>query len=90
MTTGSPSTEKPRGATTKTADDDQLTISADNASSSSDTEKAPVGLEPLAPLVPEPDVAPDGGYGWVVVACVFMINAHTWGINSVRPPFSPA
>ncbi|KAJ5899117.1 hypothetical protein N7495_003861 [Penicillium taxi] len=31
---------------------------------------------------PEPDVPPDGGYGWVCVACVFWINAHTWGINS--------
>ena len=25
---------------------------------------------------------PDGGYGWVCVACCFLINAHTWGINS--------
>lgn len=25
---------------------------------------------------------PDGGYGWVCVACTFLINAHTWGINS--------
>ena len=32
----------------------------------------------------EKDVPPDGGYGWVCVACVFWINAHTWGINSVR------
>ncbi|KAL8795266.1 MAG: hypothetical protein Q9195_002277 [Heterodermia aff. obscurata] len=24
----------------------------------------------------------DGGYGWVCVACCFLINAHTWGINS--------
>ena len=31
----------------------------------------------------ERDVPPDGGYGWVCVACVFWINAHTWGINSV-------
>ena len=30
------------------------------------------------------DVPPNGGYGWVCVACVFWINAHTWGINSVR------
>ncbi len=30
------------------------------------------------------DVPPNGGYGWVCVACVFCINAHTWGINSVR------
>ncbi|THC92539.1 hypothetical protein EYZ11_007992 [Aspergillus tanneri] len=28
------------------------------------------------------DALPDGGYGWVCVACVFWINAHTWGINS--------
>lgn len=28
------------------------------------------------------DVPPDGGYGWVCVACVFWINANTWGINS--------
>ncbi|KAK1953681.1 major facilitator superfamily transporter [Colletotrichum sublineola] len=24
----------------------------------------------------------EGGYGWVVVGCVFLINAHTWGLNS--------
>ena len=29
------------------------------------------------------DVPPDGGYGWVCVAAVFMVNAHTWGLNSV-------
>jgi hypothetical protein len=29
------------------------------------------------------DLPPDGGYGWVCVASVFWINAHTWGINSV-------
>ncbi|KAH6678425.1 MFS transporter-like protein [Halenospora varia] len=28
------------------------------------------------------DVPPDGGYGWVVVACVALINGHTWGLNS--------
>ena len=30
----------------------------------------------------EPDEPPDGGYGWVCVACTFFVNAHTWGINS--------
>lgn len=25
---------------------------------------------------------PNGGYGWVCTFCVFMINAHTWGVNS--------
>ncbi|PVI08410.1 MFS general substrate transporter [Periconia macrospinosa] len=28
------------------------------------------------------DVPPNGGYGWVCVACVATINAHTWGLNS--------
>ncbi|KAI4204044.1 MAG: hypothetical protein LQ350_001437 [Teloschistes chrysophthalmus] len=28
------------------------------------------------------DSPPNGGYGWVCVACCFWINAHTWGINS--------
>ncbi|KII91708.1 hypothetical protein PLICRDRAFT_75740, partial [Plicaturopsis crispa FD-325 SS-3] len=28
------------------------------------------------------DEPPDGGYGWVCVASVFSINAHTWGVNS--------
>lgn len=28
------------------------------------------------------DSCPNGGYGWVCVACCFCINAHTWGINS--------
>lgn len=30
----------------------------------------------------ETDVPPNGGYGWVCVACCFLINAHTWGLNS--------
>lgn len=34
----------------------------------------------------EDDIPPDGGYGWVCTACVFLINAHTWGINSVWLP----
>ncbi|KAF4631551.1 hypothetical protein G7Y89_g6580 [Cudoniella acicularis] len=28
------------------------------------------------------DVPPDGGYGWICVACVSLINGHTWGLNS--------
>lgn len=26
---------------------------------------------------------PNGGYGWVCVFCIALINAHTWGINGV-------
>ncbi|KHN95973.1 Major facilitator superfamily domain, general substrate transporter [Metarhizium album ARSEF 1941] len=25
---------------------------------------------------------PNGGYGWVCTACVALVNAHTWGLNS--------
>jgi len=39
----------------------------------------PDGL--TAPLPPQ-DALPDGGYGWVCVAVCFIINAHTWGMNS--------
>ncbi|KAG4441209.1 hypothetical protein IFR05_003327 [Cadophora sp. M221] len=39
--------------------------------------------EPRPSDVQKPDdVPPDGGYGWVVVASVALINGHTWGINS--------
>ncbi|KAG6009147.1 hypothetical protein E4U21_003216 [Claviceps maximensis] len=29
-----------------------------------------------------PPPPPDGGYGWVCTACVLLVNAHTWGLNS--------
>lgn len=28
------------------------------------------------------DIPPDGGYGWVVAAAVFLANAHTWGLSA--------
>lgn len=34
------------------------------------------------PPIKGPAEPPDGGYGWVCVLCVAIINAHTWGINS--------
>lgn len=30
---------------------------------------------------PPDDKVPEGGYGWVVVVCSFMINGFTWGIR---------
>ena len=33
------------------------------------------------------DVPPDGGYGWVCVLCVFLINGQTWGLNSAYGVF---
>ncbi|KAF1840712.1 MFS general substrate transporter [Cucurbitaria berberidis CBS 394.84] len=34
-----------------------------------------------------PDVPPNGGYGWVCVAAIATINAHTWGLNSAYAVF---
>ena len=31
-----------------------------------------------------PEKPIDGGYGWVCVGAVFLVNFHTWGLNSVR------
>lgn len=31
----------------------------------------------------DPDI-PDGGYGWVVVAGIFIVNGWAWGVVSVR------
>ena len=50
------------------------------------TAEVECGLE-LAPIIPDhavdvEDIPPDGGYGWVCTACLFFINANTWGINS--------
>lgn len=32
---------------------------------------------------PAPDPPNEEGYGWVCVGATFLLNAHTWGINSV-------
>ncbi|RAH81610.1 MFS general substrate transporter [Aspergillus japonicus CBS 114.51] len=41
--------------------------------------------QPLPDEVSEHSIAqgepPNGGYGWVCVACISLINAHTWGMN---------
>lgn len=43
----------------------------------------PVTPDPEQAQPPEP-IEIDGGYGWICVVCVFLVNAHTWGINGVR------
>lgn len=44
--------------------------------------KQEVKTAPTQPLPPT-DQIPDGGYGWVCVICIFLNNAHHWGIASV-------
>ncbi|TQN69968.1 putative transporter MCH2, partial [Colletotrichum shisoi] len=55
----------------------------DSASRAAENEKN--GASPTSPdgdRSSEPVEFKEGGYGWVVVGCVFLINAHTWGLNS--------
>ncbi|KAK7710660.1 hypothetical protein SLS64_005563 [Diaporthe eres] len=44
-----------------------------------DSETTPDREPEIEGREPQP---PNGGYGWVCTACVALINAHTWGINS--------
>ncbi|KAI1486106.1 major facilitator superfamily transporter [Biscogniauxia mediterranea] len=41
---------------------------------------------PVVENVPQPDPETpefkEGGFGWVVISAVFILNAHTWGLNS--------
>lgn len=62
---------------TARADDDQ--IWAQSPRTLDEKQLSKVLTEPVVV-----DVPPDGGYGWVCVACCFTVNAMTWGVNSVR------
>ena len=44
-------------------------------------------VDPQQTAEAEGDIAkpPDGGYGWVCLACCFASNCFTWGIVSVSP-----
>jgi hypothetical protein len=54
-----------------------------------DHEDGVIGQEKTAASQVPSYVPPNGGYGWVCVGAVFFINAHTWGLNSVRvSPFT--
>lgn len=55
-----------------------------HASSGDDNTNTEVEKQPPPP---SQDDCPNGGYGWVCIACCFMINAHTWGLNSAFAVF---
>ncbi|GME53083.1 Major facilitator superfamily [Neofusicoccum parvum] len=55
-----------------------------------DAESAPNEVAEETPegvIVQDPAAVPDGGYGWVCVACVFFLNACTWGIAATYGVF---
>lgn len=53
-----------------------------NINIESDKSVRPITPEPAEEGPASPPPPPDGGYGWVCVVCVALINAHTWGLNS--------
>ena len=52
--------------------DSQSTIHEDDP----ETATGPSSAQPVG------EEQPNGGYGWVCVACCFLINSSTWGVNS--------
>lgn len=64
--------------------DDSISQRSDANKQITDTEKNTDTAESgVTQQQPTPWTPPDGGYGWVCVITVFLINAHTWGLNSV-------
>ncbi|KAE8363587.1 major facilitator superfamily domain-containing protein [Aspergillus caelatus] len=54
-----------------------------------DNEFLTISRHPKDSETPQDDSHPihEGGYGWVCVVCTFLMNAHTWGINSAYGVF---
>ena len=61
---------------------DGLSVEKDESTAPSDM-TSDVVVDPEASPTPEDVEPPDGGIAWLYVGCVFWINAHTWGLNSV-------
>ncbi|KAI0025452.1 major facilitator superfamily domain-containing protein [Xylariomycetidae sp. FL0641] len=53
-------------------------------SQGSSPEDAP---QPVIQSQPPPQEFEEGGYGWVVIFGVFLLNMHTWGLNSTFAVF---
>lgn len=65
------------GLLARPADADILGPAGEKTETATDDSPGPINAE-----AKEPEEFKEGGYGWVVVLCVFLTNAHTWGLNS--------
>lgn len=72
-----------------TQNNDLSTIDRDQETSDLSVNSHPGNLDDAerADTKPVVDEPPNGGFGWVVVACNFWINSCTWGINSTYAVF---
>ncbi|GAM85742.1 hypothetical protein ANO11243_037500 [Dothideomycetidae sp. 11243] len=52
---------------------------ADASKDGATVEQVPQAVAAVTVTSLEDDI-PDGGYGWVVIACIAVINFHTWGV----------
>lgn len=50
-------------------------------SASKDTEAALAAIDPGVDEEKKDGALPNGGYGWVIVLCILLLNASTWGTS---------
>ena len=68
---------------------DQPAIAMDSKCGANPSDEGPIDLQDEHGVgTAEILLLPDGGYGWVCVTAVLLINAHTWGISTARDPYS--
>lgn len=67
--------------------DNQLENGAHRNTSGIVKQTSPSGEDDCNNNETAPPPPPNGGYGWVCAACVGIVNAHTWGLNSTYGVF---
>ena len=78
----SPITSRNNNEEASTSTSSERTLDVEQPSQTKEDNNTPVPTAMENTKSPENEPPPDGGYGWVCVACNFFINGHTWGVNS--------